>query len=95
MWRTAKFDQELLHYRMQFVSINGPLSTKLRITCEVSQGSILGPLLFLVYIDDINTCSILLEITLFADDTNVFMSSANFQILVQSLNEELILLSDG
>ena len=80
--------------RKQFVSINGTFSSILPITCGVPQGSILGPLLFLIYIDYINQCSKLLKFVLFADDTNVFMSSPNFFTLIESLNKELTLLSD-
>ena len=83
-----------LSNRMQFVSIKDAQSSTLPIECGVPQGSILGPLLFLIYIDDIISSSKLLKFVLFADDTNVFMSSPNFLSLVQSFNTELALLSD-
>jgi hypothetical protein len=44
------------------------------ITTSVPQGSVLGPLLFLLYINDIQYCSELVSIILFADDTNILYS---------------------
>ena len=60
--------------RQQFVSYNNHQSKKKTIKCGVPQGSILGPLLFLIYINDMVTASHLLFSILFADDTNVFVT---------------------
>ena len=53
---------------------NGHRSLRNEISCGVPQGSILGPLFFLLDINEINNASNLLNLILFADDTNVFMS---------------------
>ena len=67
--------------RKQYVEYNGHRSLRNEISCGVPQGSILGPLFFLLYINDINNASNLLNLILFADDTNVFMSHKDLNCL--------------
>ena len=61
---------------MQYVEFNGHHSSRMELSCGVPQGFIFGPrpLFFLLYIKDINNASSLLNLILFADDINVFMS---------------------
>ena len=75
--------------REQYVIYNNILSSKCTITTGVPQGSILGPLLFLLYINDISNSSAILKFVLFADDTNIFYSCENFEILCSTVNREL------
>ena len=78
-----------LSNREQLVCINGHNSDFLSITCGVPQGSILGPLLFLLYINDLPNTSKLLSFHLFADDTNIYFSRKNLNDIELILNQEL------
>ena len=75
--------------RTQFVSVNNCNSSTLPITCGVPQGSLLGPLLFITYINDIQKSSNLLSFILFADDSNIFFSHENANQLLRTVNSEL------
>ena len=75
--------------RVQSVSINSVNSTFKTITTGVPQGSILGPLLFILYVNDLPKLSNLFHSTLFADDTTITMSHTNLEVLIESVNTEL------
>lgn len=61
--------KDYLSNRNQYVSYNGVSSTKSKIICGVPQGSILGPLLFILYVNDIHLVTNSLDVISFADDT--------------------------
>ena len=79
--------QDYLSNRKQFVVINGQNSYLKRISIGVPQGSILGPLLFLIYINDLPNCTTLFT-TLFADDTKLVASHADLESLFSFVNIE-------
>ncbi|KAK3103719.1 hypothetical protein FSP39_021305 [Pinctada imbricata] len=79
---------DYLHFRRQRVVINGTSSDWLEITAGFPQGSILGPLLFLIYINDIVT-DIRSNIRLFADDTSLYIIIENPVAASETLNFDL------
>ena len=78
-----------LSNREQYVSVNGYNSRNLIVTCGVPQGSVLGPLLFLIYIYDIPNTYSKLAFYLFADDTSIYFESENLEQLQKIVNREL------
>ena len=72
--------------RSQYVEFNGSQSARLGIKCGITQGSILGPILFLIYINDITNISRLLNLLLFADETKIFMQHRDINALVAYVN---------
>ena len=78
-----------LSNRKQYVSVNGHTSDKLQVTHGVPQGSGLGPLLFLIFINDLPNVSKFLQFYLFADDTNIYYESSDLLNIQKILNREL------
>lgn len=67
-----------LSNRNQVVTVNGVQSELLSISCGIPQGSLLGPTLFLLYINDFHKCSKLFDFHLFADDANLFLGKQKY-----------------
>ena len=78
-----------LSNRKQCVQFRKTCSDEQVIKCGVPQGSVLGPLLFILYINDLPNVSKVTESLLFADDTSIFYSHSNAIQLFSILNEEL------
>ena len=88
-WVSNDWMRSYLSNREQFVSFNSFKSDLKTISCGVPQGSILGPKLFILYINDICNVSKILQFVLFADDTNIFCSDVNILDLCKNVSLEL------
>ena len=86
--------QSYLSDRKQYVVIDKCESECANISCGVPQGSILGPILFLLYINDLNYVSKLLRTVMFADDTNLFLTGSSLDVIEKQMNGELEVISD-
>uniref|UniRef100_A0A3P9M519 Reverse transcriptase domain-containing protein n=1 Tax=Oryzias latipes TaxID=8090 RepID=A0A3P9M519_ORYLA len=78
-----------LSNRKQFVKVDGACSQCLDIVCGVPQGSVLGPILFILYINDLFQVSNKLRLVLFADDTNLFCDGDDLQQLIEIVKKEM------
>jgi len=63
------------------VYFNGVASSMASINCGIPQGSVLGPFLFILYINDIINCSATLKFIFIADDTNLFYCNRDLELL--------------
>ena len=84
-----KWFQSYLSDRRQKVVINGFESENRLMPNGVPQGSVLGPILFLIYINDLHKCIQHSETYHFADDTNILNISNNYKILQKNVNKDL------
>ena len=84
-----------LSNRKQYVSINNSKSLLYDISCGVPQGSILKPILFIIYINDLNSVSQQLRNIMFADDTNLFLTGNSIKTIESLMNRNCVILLNG
>ena len=78
-----------LQDRRQLCKVNGVSSRIEEIRCGVPQGSCLGPLLFIAYINDLPLCQESCQVTMYADDTSISFTARSVNDLNMTLNKEL------
>jgi hypothetical protein len=81
--------KDYLSGRTQYVKVNGEKSKPRMVLCGVPQGSILGPLLFIIYVNDLPDILEKLEATIFADDTTLVTYAKDVDSLEKTANQEL------
>ena len=91
--KTIAFFCSYLSNRQQQCSVNGVTSDLLPISCGVPQGTILGPLLFLMYINDLPNCLKYSTATLYADDTTLTVPASDMLDIENAMNTDLKLVS--
>ena len=79
---------------MQYCQVNGKLSELRTLITGIPQGSILGPLLFLVYINDLPNCLKNADCDMFADDTQLGTATKDVKTTIEILNDDLANISD-
>ena len=89
------FSSSLSERKQQYVSVNCHISDYLDISCGVPQDSALGPLLFLIYINDLPNVSKFLSSYFFADDTNIYFEGTDLVSLQKIMNRELKYVKNG
>ena len=89
-----KWCRSYLSNRKQFISYNDSETEMKIVICGLSQGSTLGPLLFLIFVSDLNNSTKVLDRVLFADDTNLYCSGSKIRALFETANQELSQIND-
>ena len=89
-----KWFRSYLSHRKQFLPYED-FKTEMKIVkCGVSQGSILGPLLFLIFVNDLSNSTKVLDPVFFEDDANLFCSGNNIRTLFETANQGLSQIND-
>ena len=86
--------QSYVTNRRQSIEIDNYISKEEKTLCGVPQGSVLGHLLFLLYINDIDKCSLEFTFYLFADDTSIIYANSDLRILESTVNLQLAKVSE-
>lgn len=77
---------------MQYVLNENFESEKLRVLCGVPQGSVIGPILYLIYVNDIESLDLFGLSYLFADDTCLVYSASDISVILDNMQKDIKLL---
>ena len=89
--KNLKLFESYLNNRKQFISFNNKNTSFATIKCGIQQGLILGPLLPLIYANDLNRASDISDPLMFPNDTNLIYSHKDIKILFHTVNTELVI----
>ena len=89
------FFRSYLNNIFQYTTIDGASSTLRQVRCGVPQGSVLGPLLFALYINDIQYAVGAEGVRLFADDTALYMVNSDLKNLLSCIQKKMKIFTNG
>ena len=92
---TNSWFQSYLNDRMQFTTVNKSQSSKKYLKYGVPQGSVLGPLLFILFINDLNKAIEFSSVHHFADDTNFILTDKSMKRINKHINRDLKLVVES
>ena len=92
--KPGEWIESYLTSRKQFCSLNGLHSKARKVTCGIPQGSCLGPLLFIIYLNDLEECLQSSRASIYADDTSLTIASSDPVKLVDDAHHELLNISE-
>ncbi|CAB3997277.1 Hypothetical predicted protein [Paramuricea clavata] len=89
---TITWFKSYLYQRIQVTRVDNATSSAKYVSVGVPQGSVLGPLLFILYVNDLPSCIKKCKVTMYADDTVLYFSSSTLSELEENLNADLEIL---